>query len=203
VGRKVRKFVRVATYVVKHMNRSYEIESRSHLPTESGERISLDLYGPLPAGRGGIKYMLVCLDVISNHVKLYPLKSATTRSCLTKLKSHYFLNATIPQTILSGNGSQFSSPYWRKSLSELNIAVKYSLNRHPQSNPTERIMPELSNYCIIYGNVTHKIWPELISHIEKWLNSWVSETTEYSPVELIFNEPRPEIFKQILHKTQD
>ncbi|PNF35697.1 hypothetical protein B7P43_G17396 [Cryptotermes secundus] len=73
---------------VKHPNRAYEIETRSHLPTKPGELTSLDLYGPLPTGRGGVKYILVCLDVFSKHVALYALKSATTKSCLNKLKSH-------------------------------------------------------------------------------------------------------------------
>jgi transposase InsO family protein len=205
LGRKVRKFVSRCDVCqrVKHPNRSYEIESRSHLPTKPGELMSLDLYGPLPTGRGGVRYILVCLDVFSKHVKLYPLKSATTKGCLAKLKSHYFLNVILPQSILSDNGSQFSSPTWRKSLSELNIAVKYSPIRHPQSNPTERIMRELGKYCKIYCNMTHKKWPELIPHVEKWLNSSVSATTGYSPVELIFNEPKPDAFKQILRKTQD
>jgi transposase InsO family protein len=205
LGRKVRKLVSRCDVCqrVKHPNRSYEIESRSHLPKGPGELMALDLYGPLPTGRGGVKYILVCLDVFSKHVKLYPLKSATTKSCLTKLKSHYFLNVTLPQTILSDNGSQFSSPSWRKSLSDLNIAVKYSPIRHPQSNPTERIMRELSKYCKIYCNMTHKKWPELIPVVEKWLNCSVSGATGYSPVELIFNEPKPDVFRKILRKTQD
>jgi hypothetical protein len=54
LGRKVRKFVSHCDICqrVKHPNRSYEIESRSHLPAKPGELMSLDLYGPLPAGRG-------------------------------------------------------------------------------------------------------------------------------------------------------
>jgi hypothetical protein len=51
--------------------------------------------------------------------------------------------------------------------------------------------------------MTHNKWPELIPLIEKWLNSSVSEATGYSPVELIFNEPKPDIFKQIIPKTLD
>jgi transposase InsO family protein len=40
--------------------------------------------------------------------------------------------------------SQFASPAWRKSLPNLGIQCRYSYIRHPQSNPTERVMRELA-----------------------------------------------------------
>jgi hypothetical protein len=92
LGRKMRKFVAHCDICqrVKHPNRAYEIANVSHLPTKPGELMTLDIYGPLPVGRGGVKYLLVCLDVFSKHVTLYPLRTATTRSCLKKLRTHYF-----------------------------------------------------------------------------------------------------------------
>ena len=152
LGRKVRRYVSHCDVCqrVKHPNRAYEIEIRSHLPTKPGELMSLDLYGPLPTGRGRVKYILVCLDVFSKHVALYALKSATTKSCLNKLKSHYFPEVTTPQCILSDHGSQFTSPTWIKALSDLNVNVKYSPIRHPESNPAERFMRELNKYFMIY-----------------------------------------------------
>jgi hypothetical protein len=51
--------------------------------------------------------------------------------------------------------------------------------------------------------MTHKKWPELIPLVEKWLNTSVSGTTGYSPVELIFDEPKPDVFKRILLRTRE
>jgi hypothetical protein len=150
---------------VKHPKRAYEIEPRSHLPTKPGELISLELYGPLPTGRGGVKYILVCLDVFSKHLTLYPLKSATSKSCQNKLKSHYFSKVTTPHSVLCDHGSQFTSPSWRKALSALGIEVKYSPIRHPEIKPAERVMKELNKYFKIYCNVTQKQWPELVLYI--------------------------------------
>jgi transposase InsO family protein len=101
---------------VKHPNKAYEIEYLSHLPNEPGELMTLDLYGPLPTGSGGVKYLLVCLDVFSKHVSLYPLKTATSRSYLNKLVNHYFPKVILPQIILSDHGSQFTSLTWKKRL---------------------------------------------------------------------------------------
>jgi hypothetical protein len=91
IGRKLRKFIACCDECqkTKHPNRTYESELLSHLPKSPSELVALHFYGPLPIGRGGVKYLLVCLEVFSKHVTLYPLKSATTRSCLNKLVNHY------------------------------------------------------------------------------------------------------------------
>jgi hypothetical protein len=68
LGRKVRKFVAHCDICqrVKHPNRSYEMEKLSHLPNRPGELLTVDLYGPLPTGRGGVKYLLVSLEFFMN-----------------------------------------------------------------------------------------------------------------------------------------
>jgi hypothetical protein len=205
LGRKVRRILSCCETCqqVKHPNRNYEIEVRSHMPTAPGELMALDLYGPLPTGRAGVKYILVCLDVFSKHVKLYPLRSATTKSCLGKLTSHYFSEVRVPTSILSDHGTQFTSPSWKRALSNLNILVKYSPIRHPQSNPAERVMRELAKYCRIYCYKAQKKWPEMISHMEKWMNKTISGSTGYSPIELMFDEKRPDLFRKLLNKAPD
>jgi transposase InsO family protein len=202
LGRKMRKYVAHCDVCqrAKHPNRAYEMEKLSHLPTAPGELVTVDLYGPLPTGRGGVKYVLVCLEVFSKHVALYPLKAATTKSCLNKLRTNYFSEVVQPKTILSDHGSQFATPSWRKALAELGIEVKYSPIRHPESNPTERIMRELGKYFRIYCHTTHKKWPELVPYIEEWLNSSVSETTGYAPIELLSGKPKPDVFRTLLRK---
>jgi hypothetical protein len=159
LGRKVRKYVAHCDVCqrVKHPNRAPEIEGRSHIPAKPGELLTIDLYGPLPTGRGGVKYLLVCLEVFSKHVTLYPLKSATTKSCLNKLINDYVRNVVKPELVLSDHGSQFTSPSWVKGLSDLGIEVRYSPIRHPESNPTERVMRELEKYFRIYCDETQKV----------------------------------------------
>jgi hypothetical protein len=108
LGRKIRRFITCCDTCqkVKHPNRAYEIDTFSHLPKGPNELLTTDLFGPLPTGRGGVKYLLVCLDVFSKHVTLYALRSATTRGCIKKLKNDYFERFSQPQIILSDHGSQ-------------------------------------------------------------------------------------------------
>ena len=115
---------------VNVLNRSYDIESRSHLPKKPGDLCALDFYGQVPVGRGGVWYILVCLDVFSKHIKLYPLRAAPTKACLNKLTTDYFPHVIKPSCILSDNGTQFKSPMRKKKLSELDVTVRYSHIRH-------------------------------------------------------------------------
>jgi len=168
------------------------VQNLSHLPTKPGDLCAVDFYGPLPVGRFGVRYTLVfvCFDVFSKFVKLNLLKAATTKACLNRI-----VNVTRPKCILSDNGTHFASKIWKNKLAEMNIHVHamFSPIRHPQANSSESCMREI-------GNEAHKRWPELLSHTEGWLKGTLSNSTGYSPVELIFHSPRPDLFEEFLKK---
>ena len=92
---------------------------------------------------------------------------------------------------------------WKKKLSELDVAVRYSPIRHPESNPVVRVMREIGEYCKIYCHMTQKKWPELIPKIESWLNTTTSGSTGFTPMELMFNDICPDIFSKVLNKTKE
>jgi hypothetical protein len=204
-ARKLRKFIATCDVCqrTKHLNRAYNVEENHHLPKRPGELCAVDIYGSLPTSRGNVRYIFVCYDVFSKYVKLYPLKSATTKACLNKLQNHYFVNVVKPRMILSDNGSQFRSPLWQTKLEENDVTTRFSPIRHPQSNPSERVMRELSKFFRIYCHNNHKRWAELIPHIEEWLNKTVASSTGYSPVELMFGDKRPGIFEKLLPQLKE
>ena len=104
---------------------------------------TVDFYGPLPRGRWGVQYLLVVLDAFSKLVRIYSLKNATTQSSLKCIIDKYIPECGKPKRILSDNGTQFTSPKWRNTLEEQGINVVLGSIRHPQSNPTERVMREI------------------------------------------------------------
>jgi hypothetical protein len=75
LGRKVRKFIYRCDICqrVKHSNRSSAVQYLSHLPREPGDLRTVDLYGPLPVGRFGFRYVFVCFDVFKIH-QIVPIK---------------------------------------------------------------------------------------------------------------------------------
>jgi hypothetical protein len=98
------------------------------MPSKPRELLAVDLYGPLPQARAGLKHVFVCLDVFSKHVKLYPLWTATTGICLNKLTGHYFTQVRRPKSILSDHGTQFNNAKWKTTLSDLSNLEKSSGN---------------------------------------------------------------------------
>jgi transposase InsO family protein len=120
LGRKIRKFIACCDLCQreKHPTQSYTTEEKHHLPNRPGDLYATDLYGSLPKPRAEVKYILMCFDVFSKHVNLYPLKAATTKACLNKFINKYFVEAIKQKIIMSDNGSQFRSPSWKRKLSE-------------------------------------------------------------------------------------
>ena len=83
------------------------------------------------------------------------------------------------------------------------MTIRYSPVRHPESNPVERVMREIGKYCKIYCHTTQNKWPVLIPKIESWLNTTISGSIGFTPVELMFNEILPDIFSKIFNKTKE
>jgi hypothetical protein len=180
------------------MNRAYNVTEKHHLLKRPGELCAVDLHGSLPTSRGNVRYIFVCYDMFSKYVKLYRLKSATTKACLHKLLNHYFTNIIKPKIILSDNGSQFRSPVWLNKLKEHDVTTRFSPIRDPESHPSERVTRERSKFFRIYCYDNHKQWAELLTHIEGWLNKTVASLTGYSSSELMFGDRKPSMFGNML-----
>jgi hypothetical protein len=146
LGRKLRKFIAHCDVCqrCKHPNRLFTVEQRHHLPEKPGDVCAIDIYGSLPTSRGGVRYILVCHDVFSRFIKLYLLRSATTKACLNKLINKYFGDVIKPKCILSDNATQFGSPSWSRQLQQQGVEIRFAPIRHPESNLSERCMRELS-----------------------------------------------------------
>jgi hypothetical protein len=200
LGKKLRRFIATCDVCqrVKHPNRAFFIEEKHHFPTRPGDICAVDIYGSLPVSKGNVRYIFVCYDVFSKFIKLFALKSATTKACLNKLVNLYFSNVIKPKVILSDNASQFRSPSWRKQLRQQDVDVRFTPIRHPESNPSERCMRELSKFCRIYCHDNHKKWAELLPHIERWINNTVASGTGYAPAELMYGVKRPNVFDKVL-----
>jgi len=76
LGRKLSKFIACCDVCrkTKHPNSSVDVEKKHHFPKKPGDVCAADIYCSLPISRGGVRYILVCLDVFSKFIKLYALK---------------------------------------------------------------------------------------------------------------------------------
>lgn len=158
------------------------------IPSAPHQLITVDLFGPLPKSRAGMQYIFVVLDAFSKYVSLYPIKKATANTCVQKMLNNYIAKHGKPQAILSDNGTQFTSRVWKEKLQQEGIKIQYSSIRHPQSNPTERVMRELGRMLRTFCDRRHTAWANHIDKIEQILNVTTHHSTGFIPYELQYGE---------------
>ena len=176
---------------VKHLLIAMEGEVQLAESMRPSDLVTVDFYGLLPRGRGGVQYILVVLDAFSKLVRLFSMKNATTQVSLKRILENYIPECGKPKRILivSDNGTQFTSPRWRNTLEKEGITVVFSSIRHPQSNPTERVMREIGRMFRTFCSENHTSWANHVKNIENLLNITTHFSTEYAPHELHFGIP--------------
>lgn len=85
-----------------------------------------------------------------------------------------------------------------QTLENLNIKPIFCSIRHPQSNPTERVMRELGRLFRTLCSESHTRWAKNLPQIEYCLNITTHSSTGFSPYELHFGQkPRDQVQRLI------
>lgn len=177
----------------KVTNKNYCGMMQNILPTAPGQLIAVDLYGPLPRTRGSFCHIFVMLDVFTKYVKLYPLRVPKT-SIILRHVADYVTTVGKPLKILADHGSQFCSHQWYDTLKSQGIQPGHSSIRHPQSNPSERVMRELGRVFRTFCHNKHTTWIDLVPKINVWFNLVTHDATGFTPLELQFGtKPKHEL----------
>nr|XP_015840034.1 PREDICTED: retrovirus-related Pol polyprotein from transposon 17.6 [Tribolium castaneum] len=155
-----------------------------------GDLVCVDFYGPLPTGRLGASYVFVVIDVFSKFLKIYPLRKATAKIAAKRL-IEVFSGYIKPKCVLSDHGTQFISNTWQNSLRAADIQPTLSSIRHPESNPSERVMRELGRIFRAYCRENHASWVNHLSNIEDCLNYVPHISTGFSPYEILYGRTPP------------
>ncbi len=184
----------VTCQMTKFPNRHYDGPMRHVIPAAPNELACLDLYGPLPTARYGYKHILVIIDGFSKFAQLYPITRPTAQNCLRRLTRDFFQTAGTYRKVLSDHASQFTGTAWRQTLESEGVSVIFSSIRHPQSNPSERVMKEISRLFRVYVAHNHKEWPLLIKNINEWINMIEHDSIGMSPYEAHFGKKPKHLF---------
>ncbi|XP_023288921.1 uncharacterized protein LOC111674083 [Orussus abietinus] len=168
-------------------------EMQNIIPRKPRELASVDFYGPLPTGKGGVKYIPAIIDVFSKVTALYALKRATAEATLKCLRDRYIPRFGTPKKLLSDQGTQFTSDKWREGLQQEGIQHILTSIRHPQANPVERTNRELARYFRTFLNNQHSRWADWLDVLEDGINHAYHEATGCIPMQLHddIRPPRP------------
>lgn len=94
--------------------------------TQPFERISLDIVGPLPeAGNAKHRFILILQDELTKFSTAYPIPNATAEESAESL-IHFISLFGIPKTILTDQGTNFTSDLFKRTCSFLKIKQFWS-----------------------------------------------------------------------------
>ncbi|CAF4870377.1 unnamed protein product [Pieris macdunnoughi] len=159
--------------------------------SEPCQRISMDIVGPLPeTGPAKLRFILTFQDDLTKFSSAYPIRSTTaeeTSECLL----HYISIFGIPKSILTDQGTNFTSDLFKKTCEFLKIKNLWASPYHPQTQGAlERSHSTLKEYLKSYINKEQSNWPRYVYTAMLAYNTSVHSTTHFTPYELIFgNKP--------------
>ncbi|XP_037866490.1 uncharacterized protein LOC119628437 [Bombyx mori] len=156
------------------------------VPAQRFEVIAVDLFGPLPKGPCGERWILIVEDTASKWVELFALIDATAEVCAKTLVNEVFMRFGVPRRMISDNGVQFVADVMQKSMFVLGVKQNLIPLYHPEANPVERKNRDLKAHLAILLEGRHQQWPEVLSFVRFAFNSSVCTSTEQTPAYLTF-----------------
>ncbi|CAL9017856.1 unnamed protein product, partial [Prunus brigantina] len=132
-----------ASVFVKKCDRCQRFGNISHIPAEPLSPIvspwpfaqwGLDLIGPMPEGKGQVKYAVVAVDYFTKWVEAKALATITAARVEDFFWTDICCRYGIPYAIVTDNGRQFDSELFRGFCTRLKINLFFASPAHPQSN---------------------------------------------------------------------
>ncbi|CAL8990767.1 unnamed protein product [Prunus brigantina] len=94
----------------------------------------LDLIGPMPEGKGQVKYAVVAVDYFTKWAEAEALATITAARIETFVWQNIVCRFGIPNIIVTDNGRQFDNAKFKQFCSNLKIKLCFASPAHPQSN---------------------------------------------------------------------
>lgn len=132
-----------------------------------------------------LMHVMLCYDVFSKYVKLYPLKRANSRICAKKLLDDYVKNVCEVRAILTDNASIFVGKAFTDKVKEARIRHYHCSKYYPQSNLSERGIKELGVHLRIMYMQKKTKWLELLAPLERMYNETRHAVIGFKPVEVM------------------
>lgn len=149
--------------------------------------LTLDYLGPFPpSGRSQSTCLLVVTDIFTKFILVQPFKQATACSLVKFLEQSIFLLFGVPQTVLTDNGSQFTSKLFKDLCTHYGITHWLTPSYHPQVNNSERVNRVITAAIRATIKSNHKTWADNIHSIANAIRNSTHESTKHTPYFLTF-----------------
>lgn len=189
LNKKVREYIINCLTCIAYSPKTGKAEGTLHnIP--KGEQpfaqLHIDHYGSIDK-TSSKQHILLVVDGFTKFVRLYPVKSTTSKETITCL-TQYFNNYSRPQAIISDRGTCFTSTEFKEFLKENNIEHVLVATASPKANEqAEHINRTLGPMLgKLTNNEKNKHWHKVITDIEYAMNNTVNKSTTQTPSKLLF-----------------
>ena len=188
--RDIRNFSRACLFC---RSRKSVPDSKAGLPqrlpetTKFGSIMAYDIVGPFNETISKNKYVLTMMDMYSRYVEAVPLTAATSEEVARGLFHGWISRHGCPETILSDQGTHFTSKMMRRLHGILGIDKLTSAAYHPQTNGRlERFHRSFSPMLLslLKDEKRHKYWDQYVQHVVFVINTTQAEAHERTPFEV-------------------
>ena len=161
--------------------------------TRPFQQISVDIVGPLPMTDSGYRYIVTAMDKFSRYCMMIPVGDIKALTVLKALED-WFSTFGPPESILSDNGSQFTSKLYKHYNKTNKTKILYTSTYHPECNgQIERFHRWMKERLALIGfdSGLHfedgsDDWSTYLNVIQYKYNTSPNRMTSYTPFDIIF-----------------
>ncbi|KAI5327731.1 hypothetical protein L3X38_027127 [Prunus dulcis] len=126
----------------------------------------LDLIGPMPEGKGQVKYAVVAVDYFTKWAEAEALATITAARIESFVWQNIVCRFGIPNSIVTDNGRQFDNAKFKQFCSNLKIRLCFASPAHPQSNgQVEAVNKIIKKTLKTKLDKAKGCWPELLPEV--------------------------------------
>ena len=189
----VRSWIRM--YDVCARRKSPRTRSRAKLQQEiaghRGQRVAMDILGPLPEIAAGNQSVLVVGDYFSKWIEAYPIPNERAETFARKITEEWIARQGYPETLHSDQGPNFES----KVMSEVCNLLGIEKTRTTPLNPKSDGMIESFNrtmidvvQALLDPRKNQRDWDEVLPYAMMAYGTSVQESTGATPYVMTYGE---------------
>ena len=161
-------------------------------------RVSLDAKF-MPHSRMGYEHILVCTCEISNWIIAVPVQDTTAPTLFEAIFYRLICWFGSPKTMITDEAGSLKGEVMNELCDKLQIQHILISPENHGSNRTERYIRSLSDRLVGYLKETGSEWPLFVYPCAYAMNTFVSVVTGYTPYEMVFLRPPPDITTFDIH----
>jgi hypothetical protein len=162
------------------------------LPTEPGQRVHADLFGPLKTSDKGKKFILCVTDAFTKYVELVALPNKEAVTVAEAIFDKWICRFGTPLDLVTDQGTEFCAKLSNELFTRLGTAHLTTSSHHPQCNSQAEVANKtIAKYLSSFCDDSTLDWELYLAPLMFSYNTSFHRTIKTSPFFLTYGmEPR-------------